>query len=540
MDRNSRKPAPDMPDHEPADAALWRQARSRIAAHDLPGARAALSALLAARPESVPAQLMLAAVELAAGDLRAAAEQTRHAAAALPDDAHLIHRTAQALIRIGETVAARDCLALPAVAGAASAPVLLALAHLCQALGLHADALRLMDRARDLGLDSPDFRYFRALQLQFNGRLAEAEEEMDACLRAGPTFGRASLSLARMRRQTPASNHVEAIRSRLARVRQGSEDHAALEFALYKELEDLGHADEAWDALSRGNAAMRSRLDYDPSTEERLFAAVASAFDRDADDATGHRPAEPGPVPIFIVGLPRSGTTLLERILSGHPDIAPVGELTDFPRQLRWTANLHGGSLIDSDLARALPTLDYALLGKRYLQQTQWRAQGRRYYVDKLPPNFMLLGAIRRALPHARVLHMVRDPMDVCFSNYRALFGDAYPYSYGLDRIAHHYPLYRGLMAHWHRTMPGFVHDVDYASLVRDPGLVASLVLEACGIDAGALSRGEPAEDAPIATLSSVQAREPVHTRTLGEWRRYAPQLAPLRDALRGSGGEAA
>ena len=537
MGRNSRRPATGAPAPEPEEARLWRQTRACIAAQELHGARAALSALLALRPDSVPAHLMLAAVWLAAGDLRAGAEQTRRAAAMLPDDVHLIHRTAQALARIGETTAARDCLGLPAVADTSSAPALLAIAHVCQGLGLHADALRLMDRARELGLDSPDFRYFRALQLQFNGRLAEAEEEMEACLRAGPTFGRASLSLARMRRQTPASNHVDTIRMRLARAPQGTEDHAALEFALYKELEDLGRTDEAWEALSRGNAVMRSRLDYDPAAEERLFAAIAGAFDP-GTAAADPRPAESGPVPIFIVGLPRSGTTLLERILSGHPDIAPAGELTDFPRQLRWTANRHGRSLVDTDLAGALATLDYALLGKRYLEQTQWRARGRRYYIDKLPPNFMLLGAIHRALPRARVLHMVRDPMDVCFSNYRALFGDAYAYSYGIDRIAHHYPLYRRLMKHWHRTMPGVVHDVDYAALVREPGLAACRILEACGIDAAALSSAGPVADAPIATLSSVQAREPVHSRTLGEWRRYAQQLQPLRDALHGSGIE--
>ena len=511
---------------------LWAQARAHIAQHRWDEATRTLEALLCSQPEAIPALLLLASVALATGSVRGAVAHLQQAAALLPDDIDALGRVAQALSRIGETRAAHACLAHPGIARSANARALLMLAHVSQGLGLHAEALALMERARGLGLDGADFRYFHALQLQFNGRIDEAEAKMESCLAMGPTFGRASLTLARVRRQTATSNHIEFIRSRLAAVEQGSEDHAAFEFALHKELDDLGQHEAAWHALRRGNDVMQRRLGYDRPGEQAIFDALIARFD--TETAAQEQATPEGPVPIFIVGMPRSGTTLLERILGNHSLVMPTGELADFPRQLRWTADLHGHALLDLPLLEACEHLDYTLLGRRYLEQAQWRAQGRRFYVDKLPPNFMLIGFIRRALPHARILHMVRDPMDVCFSNYRALFGDAYAYSYGLESLAHHHGQYQRLMRHWHRTLPGFVLDIDYDELVRDTGSAARRLLEFCGLpyEAGCLDTTGNAS--PVATLSSAQVRSPIHQRSLGEWRRYEHQLESLQQLLAG------
>ena len=513
-----------------ADRALWLRAQQRVAARDWDAAQADFLLLLERRPALVEARLLLAGVLLAKRRLRDAARQLVLAAASLPDDADAIPRVAQALAKLGETRAAIACLRRPAVARSRSPSTLLALAHVFQGLGLHAESLSLMDRARDLGLDSADFRYFRALQLQFNGRLDAAEREMEACLRAGPTFGRASLSLARIRRQTPARNHVDFIRGRLRSVAQGSEDHAAFEFALYEELEDLGHDDEAWQALLRGNAIMRRRVAYEPETEEAMFEAIIKRFD--ADFLARPAPAQAGPMPIFVVGMPRSGTTLLERVLGSHPMVASAGELADLPRQLRWVADRHGHALLDQDLLAAAADVDDELLGRRYLEQSQWRASGRPFYVDKLPHNFLLAGFIRRALPQAKLVHVVREPMDVCFSNFRALFGDAYGYSYALESLAHHHGLYRRLMRHWREAMPGFVLDVSYTDLVRDTEATCRRLLAFCGLpfDPGCLDHTR--NTAGVATLSSAQVRQPIHARALGAWRRYERQLQPLQSLL--------
>lgn len=517
-------------DPAPAGQRLWALVRACIAQRRWDEATHALDALLRRQAEAVPVLLLLASVSLATGSVRDAVAHLQRAAASLADDIDAIGRVAQALSRIGETRAACACLLHPEIARTANARALLMLAHVSQGLGQHAEALALMERARGLGLDGADFRYFHALQLQFNGRIDEAEAEMESCLAMGPTFGRASLTLARVRRQTAASNHIQFIRSRLAAVERGSEDHAAFEFALHKELDDLGQYEEAWHALRRGNEVMRRRLGHDLSTERAIFDALIARFDA---ETVAEKEATPeGPIPIFIVGMPRSGTTLLERILGNHSMVAPAGELADFPRQLRWAANLHGHALVDLPLLDACAHLDFPLLGRRYLEQTQWRAQGRRFYVDKLPPNFMLIGSIRRALPHARILHMVRDPMDVCFSNYRALFGDAYAYSYDLESLGHHHRQYQRLMRHWHRTLPGSVLDVDYNELVRETPSAARRILGFCGLPYEAACLDTTSNRAPVATLSSAQVRLPIHRRSLGEWLRYESQLQPLRRTL--------
>ena len=513
-----------------ADSAAWAQAQQHVAARRWDQAAAQLQALLRGHADAAPVRLLLAGVLLAQGGVRGAAEQLIATLSSLPADMHLICRVAQSLAKIGETAATLQCLEHPEIARSRSGPALLALAHVRQGLGQHEQALALMERARAAGLNDADFLYFHALQLQFNGRIAEAEAELESCLVKGPSFGRASLTLARIRRQTADSNHLDALRARLALVPHGSEDHAAVEFALHKELDDIGHHDQAWEALQRGNEVMHRRLGYDAAVEEAVFDALVERFPeplRTADAA----PID-GPQPIFIVGMPRSGTTLLERIVGNHSQIAPTGELADLPKQLRWTADRHGHRLLDLPLLEATPTLDAALLGRRYLLQTQWRARGRRYYVDKLPPNFMLVGFIRQALPQAKVLHMVREPMEVCFSNYRALFGDSYAYSYDLESLAHHYRQYCRVMAHWHKVAPGFVLDVGYDALVQDTESTARRVLDFCGLAFESACLDTAGNRAPVATLSSAQVRAPIHQRALGEWRRYAEPLQPLRDAL--------
>ena len=508
---------------------LWLQAKQHATAGRLDASRQAFEALLAQEPRHAGAHALLASVLLAQGDVREACTHLLRAADTLPPDPAFVLRIAHALRNLGETNATLRCMRHPALASSCDPAQQLALGHLYQGLGLNHDALHRMRRARDAGLDTPDFRYFIALQLQFNGHLAEAEAEMEACLRAGPTFGRASLSLARIRRQTAQSNHVDFIRARLQQVAQGSEDHAAFEFALYEELDDLGEHDDAWNALARGNAIMHARNRHDADAESRLIDKLIDTFD---SDATPHASAFDGPMPIFIVGLPRSGTTLLERILGTHSQVASAGELIDLPKQLRWTANRHGHALLDESLLAATPTLDFAELGRRYLLQTQWRAQGRRRYVDKLPPNWMLIGHIRRALPQAKVLHLVRDPKDVCFSNWRALFGDAYAYSYDFAALAHHHGLYRRTMAHWHRVHPGFVLDVPYAELVHDTETVCRRVLDFCDLQFEADCLDHTRNRSSVSTLSSAQVREPINARGIGEWRRYAAQLEPLRRLL--------
>lgn len=513
-------------------ALLWEEAQRHILEGRVDEGRACLLSILQTQPRNAPVHMLLAGTSLASGKLQRATAELRSAAMSIQNDPALLIQVMQAMSRLGETNDTRMCLRHPLIPRLQNGPMLTAIGHVYQGVGLNVEALEMMERAKLLGYDNADFRYFHALQLQFNGRLGEAEAEMESCLRLGPTFGRASLSLARIRKQTVDSNHVAFLQERLKSVPKGSEDHAAFEFALYKEYEDLGDLDAAWRALQRANAVMAARVPYDAAHEEKVFDLLLRRFD---SRVSGDSPAPPpGPTPIFIVGMPRSGTTLLERVLGNHSMVASAGELSDLPRQLRWVADRHGHPIVDEELLDAIPGIDFELLGRRYLQQSQWRANGRPFYIDKLPPNFMLIGCIRRALPHAKVVHMTRDPMDVCFSNYRAMFGDSYSYSYDLDALSHHYRQYDRLMRHWRETMPGFVTDVSYSGLVLDTENTCRELLAACGLpfEDGCLDHTR--NSASVATLSSAQVRQPIHSRGLREWEKYGDRLQGLRTALMG------
>jgi tetratricopeptide (TPR) repeat protein len=340
-----------------ADAAThWQQAQGAIRARRIDDARALLSRLLQQQPAHFGARLLLSSVHLAQNHPRDAASEMLAAARVMPADPAAIGRVAQALRQLGETNAARAVLAHPLLANARDPRALLAAAHVQQELGEHERALPLMDRALALGLDNPSVRYFRALQLQFHGRLAEAQVEAELCLRMGPTYGRASTMLARLRPATEERNQLDFIARRLGEVERGSEDEAAFEFARYVELESLERDEEAWAALARGNALMHARLQASPAAridEDALLGAIVAKttpeFLRPVADS--EPPASPThPQPVFIVGMPRSGTTLLESRLGRHPQIASAGELIEFNKLWRQAADVHGHAVIDEAL----------------------------------------------------------------------------------------------------------------------------------------------------------------------------------------------
>lgn len=512
-------------------ADLWQRAQRLLAGRRTDAARELLDALVAREPAHAAAHAQLGGLALVHGRMRAAAAHALAASEHLPADADVIGGIAQLLYQCGESRAAIACLRHPAIAASRDAPTLRRLATLSQMLGDQRGALALLDRARDAGDDSVELRYARSLQLTFCGRLDEAESELRACLARAPGLGRAWHDLARLRRHAAEDDLPAQIRAAAAQVPPGGDDHAALQFALFKAHDDLDQREAAWAALMRGCALKRARVDYDAARERALVDALIARCDA-RFLAAADAPRHDGPTPIFIVGLPRSGTTLLERILAGHSQIAAAGELPDFPRQLQWAGDHRTHEVLDATTLERLDGVDFAEIGRRYLAQTQWRADGKAYYVDKLPPNHLLAGMIHRALPHAPILHLAREPMDACFAVLKTFFPHAYPYSYALDDVAAHYAQYRRLMSHWHAAMPGRILDVSYRALVEDPAGTTAAVLAHCGLALEPACLAPELHPAAAATPSSAQVRAPIHRGALEQWRRYQAPLAPLRTAL--------
>jgi len=389
------------------------------------------------------------------------------------------------------------------------------------------------------GADGPNQHYLYAMLLQYTGKIAQAESVLEACLHRWPRFGDAAVALANLRTQSIEANHIDILRklSRSIPFDSQSSDkrmaRAGFESALFKELDDLGNHDEAWQALSRSNALMHSISPYDKVGETAITDELIRIFGYiDAErEAPLHR--FDGSIPIFIVGMTRSGTTLLDRMLSNHSQVVSAGEINDFRRQLHWmTDTAQGGIPNLLEVFRRTEGINYAELGARYLEQTQWRALDKRFYIDKLPINIRMVPFIRMALPHAPILHLVRDPMDVCFSNFKAMLGPVSAYSYDMQSLAHYYGEYARLVGHWHAVMPGAMFDVSYASLVCDTEATLRKVLMHCGLEWEESCLRPERNTAPVATPSSAQVREPIYTRSLGEWRRYATQLEPLRKMI--------
>jgi tetratricopeptide (TPR) repeat protein len=515
------------------ELALWHRAEQEAAQGRLDAARQAYEQLALSPDWQVPSQLRLSLVAQQEGRLSDAAAAILAAAAGEQDEGALAAEVVKQAFAMGEIEAGLRVATAFVVTASSEPAVLLDVAQSLCDQSFPDRALPLLEAAAGLGVRSARLFYLLGLARMFAGDLTAAAASFEQCLRLQPDDAPAHYMLAGVMRQTPQDNHVQRLRAVLARLDPAHPNLPLISYALFKELDDLGDADAAWPVLSAGMSARRAQLAYNPGSDAELF-DLLQCVEPGADDALEQGA---GPCPIFVVGMPRSGTTLLERMLGGHSQVVDAGELRDFSFQARCVTGCPGPLDTDSTLARALDGwTDWAGLGQRYLSHTQWRARGHGFYTDKMPVNFLNLGWIAKALPRARFLHMVRDPMDVCFSNLKQLFAPGNAHSFDLVEMADHYLRYRALMAHWHRAFAGRVLDVDYRALVTEPQASARRVLDFCELPWEPDVVAIETRRGTVATASMVQVREAVHSRFVGQWQRYATLLEPMRARLAAAG----
>lgn len=398
----------------------------------------------------------------------------------------------------------------------------------------HDRALAAFERAAKLAPDNPGYHYNLATSLMYHGRVVDAEREYEACITLAPTHWQAHLSLSQLRRQTPEDNHLERLRALLARPGKSVTATVYLNMALAKELQDLGDYPQAFQHLVHGKSAPRSLMGYSSQQDAAMFDALAGSVDN-AAPGDGYDTREP----IFIVGMPRSGTTLVDRILSSHPQVQSAGELHHFGAA--WKDAMGGADFRmfhPADIARGRIT-DWRGLGERYLQSTRPLTGQHTRFTDKLPHNFLYLGYIARALPNATLISVRRNPMDTCLGNFRLLFAPESPYfgySYDPLDIGRYYLLFHRLMAHWKQHLPGRIIEVDYEALVADQEGETRRLLDGAGLAWDPACVNFAANPAPVATASAGQVREPLHAGAIGRWKHYRTQLAPLRALLEDAG----
>lgn len=508
--------------------AVRKRVDDSIGRKDWPSAADGLRELVARAPGHSGLLVQLSYVESFLGHYRAAHQYALSAASAPPTGEAVATDVIARLRTFNEMATLGAYLRRLGPPERIPIPLLLAAAAQLSYLNDHARALSLLDEAKRADPVYPATMLARAHVLMYLGRFDEARRELQACLARAPTHPQLYWLLAQMGKPTPESNHVARISHLLKQPSLQLKDVASLGYALHKQLDELGDVDGAWQALDQACLAKRKLLNYEVGDSRKLVDALIAMPVAPPADA----PLDVPRVPIFIVGMHRSGTTLLEQLLDGHSNVNGVGELYDFTSQMRNATDHHCKGVIDSTIVARAEDLDFDEVGRGYLAGVQWRLGKERYFTDKLPSNFLNIGFICRALPQAKILHMVRDPIETCFSNLRELFSEANPYSYDQIELAEFFLQYQRLMRHWHSAYPGRIMDVDYGQLTRDPERVLEEVADFCGFqfEPGMLELSSRTRG--IATASAVQVREGVVARERPKWEPYAAYLRPLIDHL--------
>ncbi|MEW9571891.1 sulfotransferase [Rhodanobacter sp. Si-c] len=375
-----------------------------------------------------------------------------------------------------------------------------------------------------------------AYALNSLGDAEGAEHELEACVRIEPRHWYAHLLLAQLQRQTTGHNHVARMRELLQGHGNDPGAQLLLNIALGKECDDLADYPAAFEHYTRGKAAGRRMRPYTFARDEAMFDALIRAFPAaEAEVATG----DPTREPIFIVGMPRTGTTLLDRILSSHPEVRSTGELQNFPTLVQRASGCTTALLGEADIAARTRHIDWAQLGAAYLASTRPVSGETPRFIDKMPHNFLYAGFIARALPNAKIVCLRRDPLDACIGNFRHLFeleSGFYDYSFNLDDIGRYYIQFDRLLAHWRKVLPGRILELPYESLVENTEAAARELLAFCELPWNDACLRSESNTAPVNTPNAWQVRAPVYQRAIGHWRHYEPQLRDLRWLLAGAG----
>ena len=485
-------------------------------------------------PESPQAYIYAADTASLRGERAAAIEFMEGAVRLTPGNGLVLLRKAQLLFNDSRRKAAREAALEAATLIGPDERQLRALSRIltdCQDLAGAHDLLlaghEVMPRSIDILAD--------LAVTEFHLNLPEAAEGHIETLLALEPFHPTALHLrSQLRTQTADSNHLEDLQERLANAPEHPRVIASANYALAKEYEDLQRFDESFEALVRGATAQRSAVSYDAADELSALRDIRESFTADA--LASLKPGFDAEGPIFIVGMPRTGTTLVERLLASHSQVISIGEFSDFPMMLRdqvGRQQLAGGTGSQLDLSLAI---DFEALGRQYMAAARDLAGDSPRFVDKLPVNFLYCGYIQAALPAAKLIHVTRDPLDTCYAVFKTLFAGAYPFSYDPDELADYYISYREHMAHWHRVMPGRILDVSYETLVTDQEGESKRILEWCGLPWEDAVMEFHKQDSPSMTASALQVRKPVYTESIGAWERAGDGLDALRRKLEEAG----
>jgi tetratricopeptide (TPR) repeat protein len=380
------------------------------------------------------------------------------------------------------------------------------------------------------------------------GQLDQAQDAYLRAIRLDPTISGVYVNLADSRKFTPGDPHLAAMEAMAAKTDGLSKtDRMQLDFALGKAYGDLKDYRRSFKHLLAGSAAKRATISYDEASTFALFDRIEAVFTKQLITQKSGG-GDPSSMPIFVLGMPRSGTTLIEQIIASHPMVHGAGELMTFNEVVVSVRGPDGNTIPYPEFLPALDAQALRQIGARYVSEVRklvlslslpaspgMQAGGSERVTDKMPSNYYFAGLIHLALPNAKIIHSVRDPVDTCVSCFSKLFTAEQNHTYDLGELGRYYKRYEELMAHWHRVLPaGSIFDVRYEDVVADLETMARRIIAYCGLpwDDRCLSFHET--DRPVRTASATQVRQPIYKSAVGRWRVYEQELGPLLAALNG------
>lgn len=377
--------------------------------------------------------------------------------------------------------------------------------------------------------DNPAFVMRKAQCLIFVGKFREARSDLNHVLKMQPQNTQAHWSLSRLDKVSDES-HINEMLAQLAKFQKNSPPTTYLHYGLGKEYEDLEMWPEAFKAFDAGAKARRAQVTFDEEAEIETFKALEDTFTKEWLEAASEGCEDSSP--IFIIGQPRTGTTLIERIIVARDDVHSAGELQQFGFAIKRLGKTKYKGLITSDSARAAAEIDLKELGETYMKTTRSLRGDLPHFVDKLPTNYLYAPLIAAALPNAKIIHVTRDPMDSCFASYKQYFAEAYFHSYDQGEMARHHLRYRHLMEHYRTVLGGRMIDVAYEDVVADTEGQARRLTDFMGLEWQDASLEFHKQKTAVTTASSTQVREKAHSRSVGRWRQYENELSIMHEIL--------
>ncbi len=487
-----------------------------------------LQKLLLAEPRNADGWFLMGMVAAANFRISKALELVDQAIELKPDDAEYLAQKAKLHALLDQTDAAREAADRADAAAPDNALTMDTIGVVYSKIGAYADAVPLLERAVAAAPDNAQFHFNLASAEQFLGRAADAADHYEEAIRLEPRFYRAYWARAELGKNDRTPRDPAPLEAQLATPGLGADDQLYLAHALATEYEKADEYDKAFNVLELAKRRRTEQITYSAQTDERLFEAIKRAFPVTADYPVSGTGGEA----IFVTGMPRTGTTLIERILDSHPEASSLGELQAFAAAVKRASQTSSRVMLDEDVILAAPNADAKAIASDYLQAVRARGHAGGRFIDKMPLNFLYIGYILRALPAAKVVVLRRNPLDTVMSNFRQLFAihfSYYNYHYDLMDTALYYVQFHKLMAHWQELFGARIHNVSYETLTGAAEQETRALLDYAGLP------WDPAclyfHDNPgaVATASTMQVREPIYRRAVARWKKYESHLGDVK-----------